>query len=200
MKYTPHIALFITTLLIGCTTKSGGGKGPEISNAAELSPGAMVPTSANLKIGDIDIPVEVQQTVNGSEVRLDLAAHGQVFETEGYLMSDKSFDLVDAAGEHYKPNLPLLKFPMRVGDTWNWSGEMTAGEKPHNATATITSTSDSILVPGLGTTETVLVVVDLSIESGGPTAANRKLRFWFAKGKGPIKRQFGVASSREPGD
>lgn len=200
MRYAQYVVLVLTSLLIGCNAKSGGGSGPEIATSAALNPGAMLPKAANLKIGEIDMPVEVQQTVKGSEIKLDLVAHGQVFETEGYVLSDKSFDLVDAAGEHYEPKLPLLKFPMKVGDTWSWAGEMTAGQEPHKATATVTSTNDSVLLPGLGTTDTVLVVVDLSIESGGPTPANRKLRFWIANGKGVIKRQFGVASSREPAD
>lgn len=199
MRYAPHAALVVAYLLAGCAPKTGGS-GPEIATSSAINPAAMLPKAAKLKIGEIDMPVEVQQTVKGSEIQLDLVAHGQVFETEGYVLSDASFDLVDAAGEHYEPKLPLLKFPMKVGDTWTWSGEMTAGQEPHKATATVTSTKDSVLLPGLGTTDTVLVVVDLSIESGGPTPANRKLRFWIANGKGVIKRQFGVASSREPAE
>lgn len=184
---------------MACTSRSGG-TGQQIAAIGDLNPGAKIPPSAKLKIGEIDMPVEIVQTTTGDEMTIEISAHGQVFENETYQIGDKSFDLLDVAGEHYDPKLPLLKFPMRVGEVWNWTGKMTAGDEPHQATATVTSTNDSVLLPGSGSTDTILVIVDLSIESGGPTPANRKLRFWFAKDKGLIKRQFGIGSSREPAE
>lgn len=192
------IALFFAATL-ACTPRSAGS-GEQIAAIADLNPAAMIPTSAKLKIGEIDMPVEIEQNTSGQQMTIEISAHGQVFENETYFVGDKSFDLLDVAGEHYDPKLPLLRFPMRIGEEWSWTGTMTAGEKPHKASATVTSTNDSVLLPGSGSTDTVLVVVDLAIESGGPTPATRKLRFWFAKDKGLIKRQFGIGSSREPAE
>lgn len=199
MKLHSLPVILIAITAIGC---SGGstGTGAEYKTSTDLKPETPIPATANLKIGEINMPVEIKQKSEGKTVTIDMEAHGQIFETESYVVGDSSFDLDEAAGEHYEPNLPLLKFPMKVGDTWNWKGTMTAGEKPHEASAVVTTTNDSVLLPGSGTTETVLVVIDLSIESGGPTPASRKLRFWFAKDKGVIKRQFGVGSSREPAE
>ncbi len=200
MKSIPITLLLLLVAAMACTPRSRAASGQEIATIGDLSPDAKIPTSAKLKIGEIEIPVEIVQTTKGEEMTIEISAHGQVFENETYQIGDKSFDLLDVAGEHYEPKLPLLRFPMRIGETWDWTGRMTAGEEPHKATATITSTSDSVLLPGSGSTDTVLVIVDLSIESGGPTPANRKLRFWFAKDKGLVKRQFGIGSSREPAE
>jgi len=144
------------------------------------------------------MPVEVGQAQKGEEMTFTFTAHGQTFETEIYKVNDSGFSLEDAAGERYEQALPLLKFPMNVGDTWSWTGSMVAGDEPHKASATVTTSSETILLPATGSVPSILVVVDLAIEGGGPKPATRKLRFWFVPGKGLLKRQFGSASSREP--
>jgi len=194
---TRFAALAILALCIGCKTTSSG-TGEAYENINDLKPATMIPATASLQIGKIDMPVEVRQSQAGQDLNIELLAHGQVLETESYKVTDKAFLLAHAAGEHYKDPLPLLKFPMKVGDTWNWVGTMTAGDAPHKAQAVVSTTSESILLPTAGATETVLVVVDLSIAGGGPTPAKRRMRFWFAKNMGLVKRQFGDASSREP--
>ena len=107
--------------------------------------------------------------------------------------------MVEVAGESYQEPMPLLKFPLTIGDSWTWSGKMVAGLEPHNASAKISTAAEQILLPG-GPTQSVLVVVDLAIESGASTPAARKLRFWFVENKGLVKRQFGIGSSREPAE
>lgn len=198
------VALILVGLgLVGCFSGRGGpsGKtssGPPIASSSDLKPDAKIPLKANLRIGEIDMPVEIKQTQTGEEIRIDLEAHGQVLEDESYLAKLNSFELKAVAGENYTAPLPLLKFPMNVGDTWNWVGTMTAGDEPHKATAVVNTSLDKVLLPASGSQEAVLVVVDLQIESGGPEPALRKLRFWFVKNKGLVKRQFGTASSRDP--
>lgn len=192
-------ALVLVLLVSGCSGRQSGS-GAKIETSQDLKPDATVPVKASLKIGEVNMPVEIRQKNELDTVRLEIDAHGQTFETEVYRATEKSFDLVDAAGEIYDKPLPLLKFPMNVGDTWKWVGTMRSGDEPHKASATVTSASESIMVPSSGSTESVLVVVDLNIESGGPTPANRKLRFWFVKDRGLLKRQFGIGSSREPSE
>ncbi len=199
MRIAVPLTLLAALILGGCTGGSQGA-GQAYSAIGELNPSAKIPSKANLKIGEINMEVAINQKTSGDNMTLELEAHGQTFETENYSVNNNAFELIDVADEHYEPNLPLLKFPMRIGDKWEWKGTMTSGQEPHNATAVVTSTSDSVLLPGSGTVDTVLVVVDLSIDSGGPTPATRKLRFWFAKDKGLIKRQFGTGSSREPAE
>ncbi len=188
----------MSVLAVSCVGKGQSGTGEAIASLVELAPDAKIPTKANLKIGNIDMPVEVLQVNTSTQMKLTLQAHGQDFENEIYRISPQSFELEDAAGERYVEPLPLLKFPMKVGDSWKWVGTMTAGDEPHKATASVVTASENLMLPMSGSTATVLVDVDLTIESGGPSPATRKLRFWFVKDKGLVKRQFGIGSSREP--
>jgi hypothetical protein len=188
----------LVVLLSGCNKPHTTGSGASIPDISALKPNAKIGTSAVLKLADIDIPVEVAQTEADGKLQIDLKAYGQVFETEKYGIDPNKFSLIDAAGETYSDPLPLLKFPMNVGDIWRWDGTMTAGAEPHKSSAVVTTSAEQLLVPGLGTSDSVLVVVDLSIESGAQTPATRKLRFWFVKDKGLVKRQFGIGSTREP--
>ena len=198
MRLAFGLVLLVAIFLVGCRTAKTGGTGDRYEAIKDVKPEAKIPLKANLNIGEIDMPVEVDQAQKGEEMTLAFEAHGQTFETETYLVEEAKFGLVDAAGERYSPALPLLKFPMNVGDTWNWVGSMVAGDAPHKATATVTTSSETILLPTTGSVPSILVVVDLEIESGGQKPATRKLRFWFVPNKGLIKRQFGSASGREP--
>lgn len=202
MKFVAFALIAVGFGLLGCDPgrggSGGGGTGAALDAPAEINPDAKIPLKASLKIGEIEMPVAVKQSQTGEAVRIDLEAHGQVLESESYLAKSNSFELSAVAGENYKDPLPLLKFPMKVGDTWNWVGTMTAGDEPHKASATIITSTDKVLLTASGSQEAVLVVVDLKIESGGPVSAQRKLRFWFVKNKGLVKRQFGTASSRDP--
>jgi hypothetical protein len=204
VRLATALVALLALLLAGCTPRKSSGTTPKAGTGdryekiGDVNPGSMIPAKATLKIGEIDMPVEVSLSQNGADTTFTFSAHGQTFETESYENKQTEFSLVDAAGERYNPPLPLLKFPMNVGDTWDWVGSMVAGEEPHKATATITTSSETILLPATGNVDSILVVVDLSIESGGPKPATRKLRFWFVPNKGLLKRQFGSASSREP--
>ena len=184
--------------MAGCIGKSSSGSGEEFSRLSDLKPDAAIPKIANLKIGQVEVPVKVRQEATGDQLVLKLDAHGQTFEKEVYHVGETSFDLVEGAGEIYKEPLPILKFPFSIGDAWTWTGTMSAGNEPHEATAKIATSEEPLLLPVEGSTPSVLVVVDLSIKGSGPTPATRKLRFWFVKDKGLVKRQFGIASSREP--
>ena len=75
---------------------------------------------------------------------------------------------------------------------------MTAGNEPHRASATVSTSTETLRLTTTGSTPSVLVVVDLEIESGGQEPAKRKLRFWFVKDRGVVQRQFGIGSTREP--
>ena len=191
-------AILLPVLLAaGCVKTGAKGSGPRLATASSISPTATIYPKAELKLADIEIPVEVSQKLNGKEMTVELLSYGQVFEKEIYRAEDDSFCLVDAAGEKYTEPLPLLKFPMNVGDGWRWTGTMTSGSEPHKASARVSTSTEQLLLPS-GPAESVLVVVDLEIDGGSPTPATRKLRFWFAMGKGLVKRQFGIGSSREP--
>lgn len=193
------VAVLATFAVAGCFGgKTTAGNGERFENLSDLGPDAKIPAAANLKIGEVNVPVVVRQEDSEDRMVLTLEAHGQTFEKEVYRVTSDSFELVEGAGEVYESPMPVLKFPLTVGESWTWKGTMSSGDGPHDATANIATAAEPLLLPVEGSTPSVLVVVDLSIQGAGPSPATRKLRFWFVKDKGLVKRQFGIASSREP--
>lgn len=198
-RTTWALAIAVIVASLGCHQGSKG-TGEHFASFTDLNPVAPIDSKAKLELGKIEIPVEVVQKKTEDSLTFDLRSYDQSFEQEVYKFDGASFNLAYAAGDNYEPALPLLKFPMNVGDEWQWSGTMTSGNLPHKATAVVKTSTEQVLLPGAGATNCVLVGVDLAIDSGGPNPATRKLRFWFVKNGGLVKRQFGIGSSRDPGD
>ena len=123
-------------------------------------------------------------------------SNGVMLDSEKYQIQPSSFNLVNAAGEDYVQPIPLLKFPMNVGDSWKWSGQMVTGPVARKADAVVTTSDDKV---DMGSpADALLVEVDLSMYSGASEPATRRLSFWFVKGKGLVKRDFAGSTSRAP--
>lgn len=173
--------------------------GPLIQAAKDLQPGSLPGKTAQLVMTGTKVPVELRQERQGADLTLVLEAHGETFDRESYREADDSFAVSLAAGERYEPPIPLLKFPLRVGSEWDWKGSMTAAGLKKEATGTIATDDDKVVV-GEVPLNAVKVSVNLDIEANPPDGpkAKRTLTFWFAPGKGVIKRAFGSATVREP--
>lgn len=194
----PLLALALAAVAgCGCKPDGGPGGGPTLRDAATFKADALPGEKARLVLAGTEIPVDVKRREVGTEVVLELWAHGQIVQQERYATTRDAFSLRTAGGEHYEPALPLVKFPMDVGAHWDWSGTMTAGERNHAAKGTVTTSSEQVYVPAPETA--VKVQVALELESGGPQPAKRTLTFWFVEGRGVVKRAFGAGSAREPG-
>jgi hypothetical protein len=169
-----------------------------IGSYSELKPDAQPGLRADMVMAGTRIPVDVSVKSTGSLFEILLRAHGQTFEREVYRDDPKSFSLVEAAGDRYSPDLELVRFPMRVGDGWNWHGTVSSGGIRRTATASVDSSTTHLYDNG-ATTEAVKVEVNLSLYSEGTKMpAKRKLTFEFVPGKGVDRREFGDASVREP--
>lgn len=160
-------------------------------------PDALYGEQAILNYGGTPIAVTMSRQARGSEVRFSLSAHDEVLETEVYLSTTSEFALI-SIDERFEPPLTLLKFPMTIGEPWDWSGELVAGGVRHKAKATITPSTEQLFLTKTGGVDTVKVQVELQIDSKTPSPAKRPLTFWFARGKGIVKREVGTATSREP--
>lgn len=203
----PRLALQLTgfalvaILLTGClghgdkdvVTK---GSGAYISSQKDLQPDANPGSKAKMIMSGMVIPVDLKTKASAQDFDIDLWYQGELFEEEQYRSTADQFQLVNAAGETYAPPIPLLQYPMNVGDAWKWSGQMITGPVGRGAKATIRTQDDKV---DMGApTDALRVEVDLSIESGASEPAMRRLTFWFVNGKGLVKRQFGDSTSRLP--
>lgn len=196
------LALSFAVAVAGCGCKSGSGaagEGPLISAPSELEPTAMSYESSLLNMGGTEVAVDVRR-VRERPFTLELVGPASVvFEREVYDAADDAFFLRETDGERYDPPVPLLKFPMRAGQSWEWKGATLTGDIVHEAQADIHTATDDVLLSGKTEHDMIRVDVDLSIDSGvAGQPAKRRLQFWFAKGKGLVQRKFGDYSARFP--
>lgn len=172
------------------------GTGAYIGSQKDLKPDDDPGVKAKMVMSGMVIPVDVKTKTIAPDFAIDLWYEGELFEEEQYRTTPNEFQLVNAAGETYAPPIPLLRYPMNVGDAWKWSGQMITGPVGRGAKATIRTQDDKV---DMGApTDALRVEVDLSIESGATEPAMRRLTFWFVNGKGLVKRQFGDSTSRLP--
>jgi hypothetical protein len=149
-------------------------------------------------MGAVTIPVTVNQTIAQDLIEFSLLAHREPIDVEGYQSLPQEFSVLYAEGEHYNPPIPLLRFPMTVGESWSWTGNMTATAVKRPATAEIDSSIGKVNMPD-GPQTAVRVDVRLRMPAWGDSAAGRRaLVFWFVKGRGLVRREFGSESIREP--
>lgn len=159
----------------------------------QLRPADTPPEKALLTLEGTKVPVTVKSQKKGHDFTIELYFSGELFDSERYVVTSDTFSLAEGAGEKYEPPIPLINFPFHLQQPpTKWSGTFSSMQDPHPAQATITMEMGEVPT-GNTTIQAYQVEVALTLGSG----ANRKLVFWFAPGKGLVKRDFG-ASQREP--
>lgn len=118
-------------------------------------------------------------------------------EVEEYQDGVEAFRLKQGGGETYQPPIDLLRFPMKVGDTWTWKGKITSSGDSQDATAVVETMEETAFI-GEVPVKAVTARVTLAFAAGGEDHAQRVLSFSFAPGKGLFRRQFDSISVREP--
>lgn len=180
-----------------------GPLGQRIANKAVLNPDSLFSKKAELIYTGWNLPVEMSRKLDKGTVRFEFATHGTVVdsETELYSTNDQAFGLMEMNMESYSPAIPLLKFPMNVSDKWEWKGGQESGGRQHKSWANISS--KIVKMPEIGIEEAVMVTVDLFVDSNAGNPSERKIEFWFTKGRGIVKRTYGEAIARislDPGE
>lgn len=186
--------------LVGCVdsgNQSQATLGRSITGPEALKPEAQPYDRGALILAGTRIAVDMNARADGEWVTFELRAHDEVLEEERYRSSSAGFFLVGAAGERCEPPIPLLRYPMTVGDTWTWTGRLVSGGIEREGKGAITTGNDRLNLPG-DYFEAVRVRVELEFAGGGPEPARRELVFWFREGRGIYRREFGAGSTREP--
>lgn len=203
------IGLLAAVALAGCVPeKVSSAKEPandpvETIRKSELDPGALPYERANLIMGGISIPVDVDRQVKGSEVTIRLLSEGDSLEYEVYELDGSGFRFRTVGirkddGEQFEPAIPVLRFPVEVGESWTWAGKLVtvASKKGTPATATVSLSKDTLNLAA-GRADTVLSTVVVELDTGAPQKAKREFKFWFSP-NGILKRDFQASSTREP--
>lgn len=189
---------FLTYLMLGCQPAAprlgADSSGMEI-RFQDLMPDAKPGKQGELTLGGTLLPVQILSQKHDNLFEIDSLSHDVVVAKEVYQDRMDTFSLEAVGDEIMIPPIPVLRSPMKVGDSWTWQGHC-IGQADHTAKATIASRSDKIY-SGLSELESVVVEMDLQIEVPNSTA-QRRFVFWFVPGKGLLKREFGSASVRQP--
>jgi hypothetical protein len=173
-------------------------KGPHIRTREEIDPTFALDKHAKVTSAGLARPMDVDTDLDDNEYIVRLELHGEEYDEEVYKDLPGSFSLSQAAGEMYDLPIPLLKFPMQVGDTWNWEGAATAAGESSPATAVVKTDEEEIFVCGVAV-QAVRTSVTISIvPRPGAQPIDREMTFYFAPKRGLFKRSWGNTSIREP--
>lgn len=201
-----RVVLFLTATvalvgLSGCEVRKSGNS-IRISMGArhsdDLQPDKVPYAKGQLLMNGHPFPVAIASTKRGDTVTHTLLSEGVAIESETYVSDPGQFCLGAFGDEVFQPTIPLLKFPLNVGDTWNWKGRFGAKENLIPAEATIKTEWDPLNLERFGATNAVRAEVTLVYGGSGQFQAERKLQFWFSEAQGMVKRQVHFGSTRVP--
>ena len=180
------------------TPIEGPIRGQPISSREVISPGTPPPLNAKLTLSGSPFEVTIATIRDKSTYAIELMKEDEILDREVYDDSVDRFRLVMAGGETYEEPIDLLRFPMKIGDSWEWQGKIVANGNPREAMAKVETVEDQQFIAG-APVPAVKVIVTLQFRAvGASDAAKRILTFWFADKKGLFKRQYDSVSIREP--
>ena len=188
-------ATFAASLgVLGCWNSADGGQDPARFVKSDEIRAHMLPyDQAYLIYGGTPVQASVQVVNRPGEVEFSFEAHGEILDRELYSYDETTFRYRGSGDETYTPGIPLLRFPLEVGDSWTWAGTFTWGDRDRRATANISTASERLNTLA-GEFGTVAVTVVVEVESGNPY----ELLFWFAPERGLVRREFANNTTREP--
>jgi hypothetical protein len=180
------------------TAKPEPPAGQQFSTSERLGPAEPPLGRAVVHLSGSPFEVELRTERDQNKFRIVLLKDGTEFDREEYVDSFEAFLMSRAAGEFYEPPMELLRFPMQVGDSWQWEGSIRSGDDAQPAKATVETAEDTQYVHG-APVQAVRVRVLLSFGSGEQIpVSKRTLTFWFAPKHGLFRRQYDTVSIREP--
>ena len=187
--------LVVVVGIVGCnqihvdtvTTNSGYVHGIE-----EFLPLNAGQTAASFTVDGTKTNYNLKTVASGSTVSFQAISDGNVIDEEVYDVQGHTILLKRAAGENFEPPMTLIKSPLNIGDRYSWKGVLACEIEKIDGHATITTSNDFVPVKDKSE-DAIKVEVNLSFGKG----ANRKLSFWFVKGKGVLKTEM-FKNIREP--
>jgi hypothetical protein len=197
--YTGGAVFALCLAVLGCLRASG--QSADVSQryvkSEELQPEAVPYSDAYVIFGGFPVETTVTAQREEGNVELRFIAFDRAMDEERYAFDKTTFRYVGNVEDAFDPGIPLLRFPLDVGDKWTWSGTYVFGGQERKASANV-STSQDRLNTVAGEYGTVRVAVQLSVESDSAEPVSRLLTFWFAPKRGVVRREFEMSTTREP--
>lgn len=206
-RHRPLIGAVVTLAVIGLGVW-GCDKGQKVvggrqslpssfSRQEELKPETFPYDEGYLVLAGTQIPVTLEESKEGNILTFAVKANGALIEREQYQSDESGFRFLGGPGITFQPAIPLVRYPMKSDEKWEWSGKMVQSGSTYDAKAEIAAKSE-LLNTAAGEFMTLMIQVDLKLDVGTKEPAVRSLKFWIAPGDGVIRREFGASSTREP--
>lgn len=202
---TTHLALTvgaaaIAVLLSALGCLGGHAESPKAAQSfakmSDMQPYVEPYPNAYILAGQA-VETELECQKSPGAVKFDFTAYGTLIDQENYAYDDTTFRYVGNEVDTFVPGIPLLKFPLTVGDKWDWSGEYRGAGRVLKSTAEVT-TEPELLKTVAGEFTTVRVDVQIARESGAKEPAMWRHTFWFAPKRGVVRREIEFGFVREP--
>lgn len=188
-------------LVVGSAGCSSSPKGPVVFAAVQdLRPGGSPGKNAILRLGDgktgkgtvapTEFPVTLRYEKKGESVSIELLTQGESIERELYEATPTAFRILAATEDTFAPGIDIVRFPAHDGQDWEWNGKVIYAGISRPAQAKVHLKKEQ---PGLACE----VNLKIQADPGRPDLL-RRLRFWFEKDKGVVRRSFGDVSTRLP--
>jgi hypothetical protein len=185
--------------VLGCLKSAEQSSARVFDTIEDLQPYVEPYKAAYINHGGTPISTNIKTEKSDGKVsfRFHQGNEATPTEVEEYAFNDREFLYLGNLDERYEPGIPLLKFPLRVGDKWEWSGAYNWGGASRKATAVVTTATEPLNTV-VGEFRAVRSVVELSVETGSKDLHRHKLTFWFAPKRGIVRREFEFSTTREP--
>jgi hypothetical protein len=120
--------------------------------------------------------------------------NGQVNQTETYSIS--STGVVREAsgvggGSVISPPLPVIKYPMKVGNSWKWKGTLKSATQTFDGVADLKVAAKETVKTEAGTFSAYKVDLDLTVTSNGKSLTIKN-SYWYAAGAGMVKQAIDI--------
>ncbi|MCH7903619.1 MAG: hypothetical protein IH944_03525 [Armatimonadetes bacterium] len=196
------VAVSLSVIVISRCSQSvktiASGSGAKYAKVSDLNLAQAPYDEANIIIAGIVMPASLTARHGKGTVEFVLKLTDEYeIDIEYYQYDDKSFRFAGTPDESYEPAIPLARFPFTVGDAWSWKGESTFAGKTRDATATVTTGTETLNLAG-GHYETIVITIELSTDVDSAEPAVRKMKFWVAPKHGIVRREFDFDVAREP--
>lgn len=133
---------------------------------------------------------------NGSttSVVMSYSQNGTPVQQETYLVTPTSVSRSRSGANGANvitPPLPVIKYPMTVGKSWTWKGNIAMPTGKFDGSATLKVVSKSKVKTAAKTFDAYEVRLDLKVMAGG-SSADFVNTYWFAPGVGLVKQSMTV--------
>lgn len=126
-----------------------------------------------------------------SNVTVDYTLNGKSIQKEVYQVTADEISRIKGGAEAsgtMDPPLPIVKLPMKSGQTWNWKGTITVGATKVNASSQFTVTGPFLVSTPAGKFSAMKVHSALIINPG-PKAVSMPNDSWYSSGIGLVKQK-----------